>query len=108
MRRKHFVTKSSRHSPVCIHRPGLAGAGCDQHHQRHDHRRAHRRQSAARGKRLVPAQSAVPRSFVAVVATFTVATVANNAGNVQLSSAGAQWPQSEGFRRFVKRLIGRW
>jgi hypothetical protein len=50
----------------------------------------------------------VPRSFVAVVATFTVATVANNAGNVQLSSAGAQWPQSEGFRRFVKRLIGRW
>lgn len=35
------------------------------------------------------AQNAVPRSFVAVAATFTAATVANNAGNVQLSSTGA-------------------
>ncbi len=35
------------------------------------------------------AQNAVPLSFVAVAATFTGATVANNAGNVQLSSAGA-------------------
>ena len=35
------------------------------------------------------AQNAVPRSFVAVATTFTAATVANNAGNVQLSSAGA-------------------
>ena len=37
----------------------------------------------------VLAQNAVPRSFVAVATTFTAATVANNAGNVQLSSAGA-------------------
>lgn len=37
----------------------------------------------------VLAQNAVPLSFVAVAATFTGATVANNAGNVQLSSTGA-------------------
>ena len=35
------------------------------------------------------AQNAVPASFVAVAAIFTGATVANNAGNVQLSSTGA-------------------
>ncbi len=35
------------------------------------------------------AQNAVPLSFVAVAATFTGATYANNAGNVQLSSTGA-------------------
>lgn len=35
------------------------------------------------------AQNAVPLSFVAVAATFAGATVANNAGNVQLSSTGA-------------------
>ena len=41
------------------------------------------------GSVRVLAQSAVPLSFVAVAATFTAATVANNAGNVQLASAGA-------------------
>ena len=41
------------------------------------------------GSVRVLAQSAVPRSFVAVAATFTAATVANNAGNVQLASTGA-------------------
>ena len=41
------------------------------------------------GSVRVLAQNAVPLSFVAVAATFTGATVANNAGNVQLSSTGA-------------------
>jgi hypothetical protein len=36
----------------------------------------------------VLAQNAVPLSFVAVASTFTSATYANNAGNVQLSSSG--------------------
>ena len=42
----------------------------------------------AAGVRVL-AQNAVPLSFVAVAATFTGATYANNTGNVQLSSAGA-------------------
>lgn len=41
------------------------------------------------GSVRVLAQNAVPLSFVAVAATFTGATVADNAGNVQLSSTGA-------------------
>jgi hypothetical protein len=41
------------------------------------------------GSVRVLAQNAVPLSFIAVAATFTGATVANNAGNVQLSSTGA-------------------
>ena len=41
------------------------------------------------GSMRVLAQSAVPLSFVAVAATFTAATYANNAGNVQLASSGA-------------------
>ena len=41
------------------------------------------------GSVRVLAQNAVPVSFIAVVATFTAATYANNAGNVQLSSTGA-------------------
>ena len=41
------------------------------------------------GSVRVLAQNAVPLSFVAVAATFTAATYANNAGNVQLSSTGA-------------------
>ncbi len=41
------------------------------------------------GSVRVLAQSAVPRSFIAVAATFTAATYADNGGNVQLSSTGA-------------------
>ena len=41
------------------------------------------------GSTRVLAQNAVPVSFVAVAATFTGATYANNAGNVQLTSTGA-------------------
>ncbi|BAP88835.1 putative uncharacterized protein [Burkholderiales bacterium GJ-E10] len=41
------------------------------------------------GSVRVLAQSAVPRFFVAVAATFTAVTVADNAGNVQLASSGA-------------------
>ena len=41
------------------------------------------------GSVRVLAQNAVPVSFIAVAATFTAATYANNAGNVQLSSTGA-------------------
>lgn len=41
------------------------------------------------GNVRVLAQNAAPLPFVAVAATFTGATVANNGGNVQLSSAGA-------------------
>ena len=40
------------------------------------------------GSVRVLAQSAVPRSFVAVASTFTAVTVADNTGNVQLSSTG--------------------
>ena len=42
----------------------------------------------AAGVRVL-AQNAVPLSFVAVASTFTGATYANNAGNVQISGAGA-------------------
>ena len=41
------------------------------------------------GSVRVLAQSAVPRSFIAVAATFTAATYADNGGNVQLASSGA-------------------
>ena len=41
------------------------------------------------GSVRVLAQNAVPLSFVAVAATFTGATVADNGGNVQLASSGA-------------------
>jgi hypothetical protein len=41
------------------------------------------------GSVRVSAQNAVPLSFVAVAASFTAATAADNAGNVQLSSPGA-------------------